>query len=195
MRDVSLTAPDLPWTDFGIPASAPPVRLVRLHADAVTGASLLLVRFPEGWQRPAAGHYACGEEFVVLDGELWVSGVRYSSGHCGWLPAGAPRHDSAAPAGALAVAWFAGPPRWTGDPADRSTEPSLHTALDTTAIPEGGLLLRGTGPDGGTWLHETTPPSLERPAQLLWPAIRRYAFRETGEPLPTHPGRLLVRYV
>lgn len=97
---------DVPDVEFVMPGSTAPVRLARLSR------TVSLVRFPPGWTRPERGHYLAGEEFVVLEGELRVSGVTYPAGSSGSLPAGAPRWDSASPTGALALAVFDGPPTW-----------------------------------------------------------------------------------
>lgn len=103
---------DLPWRPFSIPQSSPPVSLVPLHADPEAGSFLVLVRFPAGWTRSAAGHYSCDEEFVILEGELAVSGTVFGAGDRGWFPAGRERRDSRTGTGALALAWFSGPAEW-----------------------------------------------------------------------------------
>lgn len=103
---------DLPWRPFTIPQSSPPVSLAPLSADAETGSFLVLVRFPAGWTRPAAGHYTCDEEFVIQEGELTVSGTVFRAGDRGWFPAGQERTDSGTVGGALALAWFSGPADW-----------------------------------------------------------------------------------
>ncbi|MFI6817536.1 hypothetical protein ACIBG7_34415 [Nonomuraea sp. NPDC050328] len=82
--------------EYVLPGSTVPVRLARLRLDG-DGGSVSLVRFPPGWTRPGRGHYLAGEEFVVFEGELRVSGVGYLPGDWGWLPAGAPRFESATP--------------------------------------------------------------------------------------------------
>ncbi|GGT16926.1 hypothetical protein ACFFV7_41340 [Nonomuraea spiralis] len=103
---------DLPWRPFTIPRSSPPVVLAPLHGDPAGGSFLVLVRFPAGWGRPVAGHYSCDEEFVVLEGELTVSGILFGAGDRGWFPAGRERTDSRSDGGALALAWFSGPAHW-----------------------------------------------------------------------------------
>ncbi|NVI92765.1 cupin domain-containing protein [Actinomadura sp. BRA 177] len=107
---------DLEWHPYTIPGSAPQVELARLRANRETGSFLALVRFPAGWARPGSGHYRCGEEFTVLEGELQVSGVTYRAGDAAWIPAGRERHDSRSDAGAMALAWFSGPAEWVPAP-------------------------------------------------------------------------------
>ncbi|MGW4802319.1 hypothetical protein ACWEPC_58900, partial [Nonomuraea sp. NPDC004297] len=96
----------LPGHAFLIPGANLPVRLAGLGGPAT------LVRFPPGWTRHERGHYLAGEEFVLLAGELRVSGVTYLPGQHGWLPAGTLRHSCAAPGGALAFTSFDGQPTW-----------------------------------------------------------------------------------
>ncbi|MGI5489919.1 hypothetical protein [Microtetraspora malaysiensis] len=102
---------DLPWRGFTIPESAPDVSLAALHTGPA-GSFLVLVRFPPGWARPGRGHYACDEEFVVLQGEIEVSGTVFRAGARGWFPAGRERSDCRSSGGALALAWFSGPAVW-----------------------------------------------------------------------------------
>lgn len=103
---------DLDWRPYTIPGSAPRVELARMRANGETGSFLAMVRFPAGWARPGSGHYLCGEEFVVLEGEIQVSGVTYRAGDTVWFPAGRERRDSRSDAGATALAWFSGPAEW-----------------------------------------------------------------------------------
>ena len=51
------------------------------------------VRFPKGWSRPDAGHYAVADEFVVLDGELSLNGETWQRGGHAWVPAFQRRRD------------------------------------------------------------------------------------------------------
>lgn len=117
------------WGSTTIPGSAPEVAILRLHVDPTTRASTSLVRFPAGWARPGIGHYPVGEEILVLDGELVVSGVRYRAGDYGWLPPYARRAASATPTGALCLAWFSGPPVWTPGEAEWAAGPGRQVAL------------------------------------------------------------------
>ncbi|WP_433213974.1 hypothetical protein [Microtetraspora malaysiensis] len=102
---------DLPWRGFTIPESAPDVSLAALHTGPA-GSFLVLVRFPPGWARPGRGHYACDEEFVVIQGEIEISRTVFRAGARGWFPAGRERSDCRSSGGALALAWFSGPAVW-----------------------------------------------------------------------------------
>lgn len=108
------------WFELVIPDATPAVRLLRLHVDPRTRASVALVAFPPGWSRPGAGHYVAGEEFVVLTGSLAVSGHEHRAGSWAWIPPCATRSDSHSQRGALALAWFSGPVLWRGAVGDQS---------------------------------------------------------------------------
>jgi len=105
------------WRDALTPTSVPdaslPLMTHLLHVDTTTRGSCLLVSFPVGWER-GPGTYACAEHAVVLDGSIELDGERWSAGQGFVVPAGAQRTRTYAPMGALAVAWFAGKPEWTG---------------------------------------------------------------------------------
>jgi len=105
---------DLQWREVTIPDSAPPVAVARLR-DEADGGYWALVRFPPGWSRPSTGHYPVDEEFWLLEGDLEMSGATYGPGSGARVAAGAPRSESRSTGGALALARFAGPPRWVRD--------------------------------------------------------------------------------
>ncbi|WP_433444138.1 hypothetical protein [Nonomuraea sp. CA-141351] len=163
--------------DFLIPGSNLPVRQAPLEGSA------WLVRFPPGWARTERGHYLAGEEFVLLEGELCVSGITYRAGHHGWLPAGALRHSSAAPGGALAFTSFDGEDTWVRSDLDEPDGPTLRTPLETVVIPEGGLPLTP---------HSAlldTPVALDRPAEMI--TVPTWTW-ERSTLIPE--GRVLVRW-
>lgn len=197
LADAAPLRPGLPWKPFTIPGSGPPVELVRLEVDPADGASTSLVRFPPGWHRPGTGHYACGEEFIVLEGGLTVSGVDYGPGDRGWIPPAVTRRDSRSEAGALALAWFSGSPAWTEGEGDAPPEPSgERTPLLTVPVPDGGLPL-WSGSTGETRLYDRAPASFASAARVLWPAAAggpRWTALGPGEPVPSgRSGRAFVR--
>ncbi|MEU4821964.1 hypothetical protein AB0H37_08850 [Actinomadura sp. NPDC023710] len=197
LADVAPLRPDLPWKPLTIPGSGPPVELVRLEIDPADGSSTSLVRFPPGWRRPGAGHYLCGEEFVVLEGRLTVSGVAYGPGERGWIRSAVTRRDSRSEAGALALAWFSGVPAWVDGDTGTPPEPSGgRTRLLTVPVPDAGLLLR-SGSAGETRLYEQAPASFAAAARVLWPAGPggpRWTALRPGEPVPSgRTGRAFVR--
>jgi ChrR-like protein with cupin domain len=197
---VDLRGGGLRWRRMTIPGSTPDVELVRLHVDAATRASVSLVRFPPGWQRPGAGHYPCAELFVVLDGALDVTGVRYAAGEYGYLPAGLVRADSRSVAGCLAVGWFSAPPDWfPGEPAAPATEPAGHGRLgegSPAAEPtRRGRLGEGSPAAGGAGYGVDTTPAgpVAVPTELLWAGSGRWCLLSSGATPPRLPGPVLVR--
>lgn len=193
---VDLDDPGLDWIESTIPGSSPPVRLVRLHADAETGASVTLVAFPPGWTRPGTGHYPCAEEFVVLDGRIEITGEVYPAGEYVYLPPRATRTDGVVgPEGCRALAWFSGRPAWTPGEASISAD---HAAQD---VP-----LDAAGPGAGRDRHhevpgtsvvlgnsETTGDALDAVRDAVSVAGRRWALAEPRMALPDLPGPVLVR--
>ncbi|KAB8194419.1 hypothetical protein FH608_014390 [Nonomuraea phyllanthi] len=174
---VDLLAADLPGRDFLLPGTNLPVRRQRLNGSA------WLVRLPPGWARAEHGHYLAGEEFVLLEGELCVSGVTYRQGQHGWLPAGALRHSSAAPGGALVFTSFDGEDTWVPSELDEPDGPTLRTPLESVVIPEGGLRLTP---------HSAlldTPVPLHRPAEMI--TVPTWTW-ELSTLIPE--GRVLVRW-
>ncbi|AQZ64250.1 unnamed protein product [[Actinomadura] parvosata subsp. kistnae] len=167
----------LPGRAFLLPGSNVPVRLARL------GCSATLVRFPPGWERAERGHYLAGEEFVLLSGELRVSGITYLPGQHGWLPAGTLRHSCAAPHGALAFTAFAGQATWVRSDRDEPDGPAQRTPLESVVIPRGGLPLTP---------HSAlldTPIPLDRTAEVI--TVPTWTW-ERSALIPE--GRVLVRW-
>lgn len=176
------------WASVPIPGSEPPVRLHRLHVDPVSKASLSLVEFPPGWRRPGTGHYLCAEEFVVLGGELTVSGVVPGVGDHVYLPARWPRVDSETKQGCRALAWFSAPPAWrqgegpTPSEPPRAGPPRLE---DPAADPT------GAGPRVS--LQELVPPVAAVDRDVLEVSTNHWWFVPAGEVARAAAGPALVR--
>ena len=183
---VLLRADDLPWRSMTIPDSNLDVELTRLHLDPRTRANVALVRFPAGWARPGVGHYDCAEQFVVLDGGLEVSGVRFGEGEFGYLPARTVRAASGvAPGGCLAVAWFSGPPRWSvGPPASPPVEEVLHGRVGHPPGDVGG---------GACGLDGTPTGPVDSITELLWPELGGWCVLPAGALSPRLPGPVVLR--
>jgi Domain of unknown function (DUF4437) len=132
MRTISLIGP-LDWATAPIPAGTPDVQISRLRVNAETKASTSLVRFPTGWSRTLDVFYAVDEELVVIEGELIVSGVSYTAGQYGFIPAGSLRRLSATPNGCLALAHFAGIPAPLSEEEARATDVGPTLRLDLSS--------------------------------------------------------------
>lgn len=207
-RLISLDEPGLAWAEVVMPASSAPVRLMRLHADPATGASVSLVSFPPGWVRPGTGHYTCAEEFVAFDGHISVSGETHGPGERTFLPSHASRTDSSvAPDGCLAVAWFSARPAWHDGPAPTLSEPDAGD-------PAAGEPAAGGSVPPGPGMPDSAPPGPGMPGSVLLDAVspepvpahdgtsavdvlyldaRAWAYVPVGETAPALPGRVLVR--
>ncbi|HEY8533096.1 MAG TPA: hypothetical protein VIL44_04350 [Micromonospora sp.] len=105
------------WQDFTLPGSNRPVRLLRLHADPETKASVSLVRFPADWRRSVTGYYTAAEEFVILDGSIEVV-APHRAGDYVYLPPRTTRVNTNTAGGALVLAYFSEAPKWTEGVAD-----------------------------------------------------------------------------
>ncbi|MGW5161146.1 cupin domain-containing protein [Nonomuraea wenchangensis] len=195
---VDLRAADLAWATVPMPGAAEPVRLVRLRLDRATGASVSLVRFPAGWSRPGTGHYACAEEFVVLDGRISVSGMDVEAGTYAYLPPAATRTATAAGGrGCLAVAWFSGAPAWRDGPATGLPgHDPFHGPVHGPVHRPGPRRERSPAVPGESAVLSSVADLPERLADrvdLLFADVARWAYVPVGEPLPRLPGPVLVR--
>jgi hypothetical protein len=115
----------LEWKIAPMPGSSGPVELARLP-DLHDRAFRAFVRFPAGWSRPSAGHYAVPEEFFVLSGDLTLNQQTWHAGGFARISAGRVRSGSHSISGCLAFAWFGAAPHW------KAGEPSVP-ATDTDA--------------------------------------------------------------
>jgi hypothetical protein len=102
---------DLQWRSVPMPGASGPVE-VALLPRGTDGAFRAYVRFPPGWSRPGPGHYAVAEEFEVIEGDLAMNGEAWRAGDRVSIPAGRTRVDARSVGGCLALARFAGEPRW-----------------------------------------------------------------------------------
>lgn len=191
---------DTPWSDFDIPDGNIPVSVSRLHTEAES--FTLFVRFPAGWKRGSTGYYESGEDFLILDGALTMTGQTYGKGDWVHVPAGAVRAETSSESGALSLARFGGPARWI-----QSSEPPmsipLHRDLAATAAltpltsplgPEDAWLLRDEG-GISSWLLEPPPPGTkcEFACEFLDLARRVWCWVPVGAEIPYLEGLCFCR--
>jgi hypothetical protein len=101
----------LEWRSVPMPGASGPVEVSLLPSkDGFVFRAY--VRFPPGWARPGPGHYAVAEEFELLEGDLAMNGEAWRAGERIVIPAGRTRVDTRTVNGCLALACFAGDPRW-----------------------------------------------------------------------------------
>jgi hypothetical protein len=116
----------LTWREAPMPGAAP-VQMALLP-KLPDGGFRAFVRFPKGWSRPDAGHYAVAEEFVVLEGALSLNGQTWNTGGHAWIPAFERRRDLGSATGCLVFAWFGGTPRWISGEPTQPPSPERHRA-------------------------------------------------------------------
>lgn len=185
------SAPGPDWATFRIPGSDRPVRMQRLHVDPATKASVSVVSFPPGWRREERGHYTCAEEFLVMEGDLSVSGGSFGAGDYVFLPPGNVRESSFTADGCLAVAYFSGRPEWVvGDPADPVDQAAVHLTA-----PAPGLLRKpgGETPGACEMVDGLDGERYDVDVDLLCPEERTWTHLPAGQGAPRSHGRVLLR--
>ncbi|TAM87101.1 MAG: hypothetical protein EPN43_09720 [Jatrophihabitans sp.] len=187
---LAIGADDPRWRATTIPDSAPDVRLIRLHVDRETRASLQLVEFPRGWSRPAPGHYLAGEEFVVLRGAIDLGGTRATAGDWVWVPPLGLRGPTHAPEGMLALAWFSAPAIW-----QQGAAATAGGSLSHRSRPAAGPLRAPATGVPGTSDAAAAPPSGADGADrdVLCVDGMRWAFVASGADVPALAGPAPIR--
>ena len=140
----------LDWKTVEMPGSNAPVQLAQLPR-AADDAFRAFVRFPSGWSRPAAGHYAVAEEFLILEGDLQLNDTTWRTGGYAWIPSRRVRMGSRSESGCLAFAWFMSAPRWIPGKAAEPASLDDVTFADWREVPGGKLY---SGPEHHTWIVE-----------------------------------------
>lgn len=184
---------ELATTPLELPEGSMPVGTCRLSQDP----SAMLVSFPPGWQREAAGQYADAEEFIVLAGALAMNDEVHRAGTWVLVPGQAARRGTRTPEGALAIAWFDDGARWSTDArpgAVRETHVDLGRARQTsgqTPFGPGRTLRRRRS----WWVNELRPGPDDVTRQVVTtgadgPVLLTVA---AGTPMPTVDGPCFVR--
>ena len=109
-----------PHTDF-IPSQRVPARVLGASNSqpGVSGAPLsydakgtravtVIFRFPADWTMTRPHYVNSDQEFLVLDGELEINGLRYRSGDYAYLPAGLPHTSRSSGPGATLLNFYEG---------------------------------------------------------------------------------------
>lgn len=198
---------DAVWESYEIPGGDRPVDLVRLGRDVRRGFDVL-VRFPAGWTRSGPGHYDAAEEVIFLAGSFEMNGHTHVAGDYAWFPADHTRTASVSATGALALAWFSKPNRWTEAVSPVATDAEgdvVHTRwpeVAGTSAPLGvhGWPLRVTA-NRGTWVLDAVPEGATgasdyESVDLFDLAGHRWWSLRPGDDLPViEPGPVWARVV
>lgn len=193
MRTMDLSADGLAAQDWqwgNIAGAKSPAELVRLAKSTNTTAMMALVRFPAGWERPESGTADRAEEFLVLAGQVELSGVMIEAGETALITPGAVRSGMRTTDGCTIVAWFSAPPTW--DPRDT---PSLDgKGIVTTS---GEQAYRETRDDipGSVRVEQSLAGGIaDTECDVLALGSRQWWFVSAGEELPTCAEPVIVRH-
>lgn len=104
--ELDLSVPNERWRDVVMPGANAPFGLTRL--DSPEDEFVVHGRFPAGFERIVPGGYVVAEEFLVLEGALFIEGAQYRRGDLTYIPARFLRTDMYSPAGCTVLAWFGG---------------------------------------------------------------------------------------
>ncbi|TIC88032.1 DUF4437 domain-containing protein [Nocardioides sp. GY 10113] len=185
---VDLDATDLTWVEHHIAGADEPARIALLRADADRGTRTVMVRFPDGWTRAAVGNQPAGEEMVVLEGELRLSGLVGDATRMLVVEPKATRSATSTADGTRAVVWFSGAGGgWEdGEADDAGAITGLELADGATRSARPGLV--------GTVevLAGAAGRVFEVDVDVLWPDARQWAFVPAGTAAPAVEGLAII---
>ena len=100
----------LPWKTSPWTGVYQDTEIKQLSVDTETGATSLLVKYPEGWARTDSEHVLADQEFFVLAGDLTINERCYTEQCYGHLPAGFQREHSSSDSGAVVLTFLSATP-------------------------------------------------------------------------------------
>jgi hypothetical protein len=187
---IDLTGADLAWLEHNIAGSDQPARLVMLHADAERQTRTVLVEFPPGWKRDAVGHQPAGEEMVILDGALSISGVTAAVGDYLVVEPRATRSATSVADGTRALVWFSGPGGgWTDGAAENAGTATVSPLVaGDQRGPHAELV-------GSVTVHdELAERAFDADVDVLWTESRHWVHVPAGTTVPARAGRAVVHH-
>lgn len=189
MSIVDLTSTQHEWLEANVSGAEQPVRMYPLHIDLQRGTRTVLVEYPAGWRREAAGTQPAGEELVPVTGAFSMSGQRVVAGEVMVSTPRALRRETSVDGVTRAVAFYSGPGGgWIENDADASgTVTTVEIRGDVVRAATDGLV-------GHLELRDELPEDgLEDDAEIIWLDAQRYAFVPRGGMPPQVEGRVLIR--
>ncbi len=103
------------FVEFELPGGSPAISLKRLGM-AADESMWSAVRFPAGFFRAGPVYLAVEEAYLMIEGEIFYSGLSSPAGSYTVIPAGAPRVNTRTEEASLALVRFDGMPRWLDRP-------------------------------------------------------------------------------
>ncbi len=110
-----IQAQALPWRDGSYGQQRSGLRSKVLSMDQETGASSMLIEYPDGWSR-GTHHLGVDEELFVLGGQLTIDSIDYGPKSYAHLPAGYLRRRTVSRSGAVVLTFFSGEPQLVDGP-------------------------------------------------------------------------------
>lgn len=159
------------------------------------------MRFPKGWERSSPGSYLSAEEFIVLEGSLEMNGRGFQANDWVYVPDRVTRRNTASPDGALTLASFLGPSRWTAvkDAETQEQEEILTRKLEpsgeSTITPLGGRgWLLFPGQLSSSWLIESLDGGISAVnAEVFEIESKVWAWVPKGSTVPVFNSRCFCR--
>ncbi|MFI5429776.1 hypothetical protein [Aeromicrobium sp. UC242_57] len=185
---VDLDSADLAWGEHQIAGAEKPAGIVMLRANPEQGTRTVIVRFPDGWTRDAVGHQPAGEEMVVLDGALSISGLTCGAGQALVVEPKATRAATSTLDGTRAVVWFSGAGGgWAdGEAADAGSTELLTVDAALSRGPRDGLVGSLAARD------DVAGAVFGTDVEIVWPGARRWAFVPAGTATPDVTGLAII---
>ena len=105
--DLEWTTSAALWGGTDLDVAAVPVAVLSWDAD--TDASTLLIRLPAGWSTPAPERHSVLQEEVLLEGDLTITGQRFTAPAFLCFPPGELHGPAHTEGGALLLVMLSGP--------------------------------------------------------------------------------------
>ncbi len=171
----------LDWEADRFPVRAGTLARV-LSEDPDDGAATAIIAYPPGWRGESRdARLTSDEEFLVLEGELWINGVSYGYLSYGRFPPGYPRTTMAAPRGAVVLTFFDAlpEPMTTWDRQAPYDTRKLISKRDALTEPWRRLYRPNMAPGAKRFDLKVDPDTGEATWLLVGPPVRagRYAER------------------
>ena len=180
----------LEWASFAPAGADQKAEMVLLHQSADATSRTVLVRFPAGWRRAMTGHQPAGEEMLVLQGALSMSGSTCRPGEILVVEPRATRSETGTAEETRALVWFSGAAGgWTEGPASEPGTLGVSELVPGVVRPGGGALSGAVEVRDGTDLGTFTAD-----VDVYWPLLGRWVHLAAGEAAPAGEGTAVVRH-